>query len=141
MAVAAAIQSKKDVGAGTYGSISEIVIDPSGVPSQINFFPLTQIPVYSAITVHPLPGYTAATGQAVVAALCSFVSGLSIGEEVYSSWCQSVAGLPNTLVQQTFVITSFTLGLTAGTLGGGNIPINFNQAAVMTPANVSLTVA
>jgi uncharacterized phage protein gp47/JayE len=139
LAVATAIQQKKDLGAGTYGTISQIVIDPSGMPININFFELELVRIYQAITIKALTGYTADIGVKVAAAAAAFVSGLDIGETVYLEWCKAAATLSG-LDQQTFVVTAMTQATTPAPVATADIVIAFSSAAQLAVADVTLTV-
>lgn len=140
-AIAGVIQLKKAPGTGTYGTTSVSMVDQKGLPITINFFELTEVPIYAAITIQPLAGYVSSTGLALVAALAAFIGSLDIGEEVYLSWLYGPAGLSNSPLGLTFVITSLTIGLSSGSLSASNIPIAFNAAASCTTANITLTVS
>jgi uncharacterized phage protein gp47/JayE len=138
--VATVIEAKKAPGTGTYGTTSVTVIDPAGVPITINFFEMTEVPIYAAITIQPLTGYVASTGTALVAALANFIASLNIGQDVIFNWLLGVAGLSGSPLALTFAITSLTIGLAPGSLAGSNIPIAFNAGATCVPANIILTV-
>jgi len=138
-AIAGVIQLKKAPGIGTYGTTSVAMVDQKGVPITINYFELTEVPIYAAMTIQPLAGYVATTGAAAVAALVAFLSGLSIGEEVYYNWLLGIAGLSGSPLAQTFVITSLTIGTSLGALSNSNIPIAFNAGATCSTGNVTLT--
>lgn len=140
-AIASAIQAKKSPGTGTFGTTSLTVIDPSGVPITINYFEMSEVPVFAAMTIHPLVGFVATTGVAAVAALAAFIAGLEIGEEVYYNWVLGAAGLVGNPLGQTFVITSLTIGTSPTSLAAANIPILFNAGASCVPANIVPTVA
>ena len=58
------------------------VLDPSGVPINIGFFPLTIEQIYVSLTITPLAGYVASTGDAIVAAIVAFINNLGIGADV-----------------------------------------------------------
>jgi hypothetical protein len=141
-AIATAIESKKSPGTGTGGGMSGIttvtIQDPAGVPIPISFYTLTGVSIYASITITPLNGYLSSTGTAIINALVNFINALSIGEDVYYNWCMAEAGLPNSNLQQTFVITSLTIGLSTGSLGTSDITIPFNDAAQCVAANITL---
>lgn len=138
-AIASVIKLKKAPGTGTYGTTSVSLVDQKSIPITINFFELTEVPIYAAMTIQPLAGYLSTTGEAAVTALVSFISGLAIGEEVYLNWLLGIAGLNGTALGLTFVITSLTIGLSPETLGAANIPIAFNAGATCAPENIVLT--
>ncbi len=82
-AVAQAIASKKPPGIQTQGTISEIVVDPLGLSSTINFYPLTQVPLTVSIVIKALPGYSSNTVPFIAASVAQFINALSIGEFSY----------------------------------------------------------
>ncbi len=145
-AIAQAIQTKKAPGIGTYGTTSVQMTDQKGVPITINFFELTDVAIYAAMTIQPLNGYVSTTGTAAVNALVDYLNGLGIGNEVYLNSCIAAAALfgvndaNGNPLSATFAITSLTIGLNAGALAAANISIAFNEAAQCASANVTLTV-
>jgi uncharacterized phage protein gp47/JayE len=140
-AIAQAIWSKKPPGIQTYGSTSVPVTDVNGFNTTINFFELTEVPIFYSVTVQPLPGFVATTGTEIVNALVAFTTALEIGDDIYVSQASAIASLIGQDIGQTFYISSFTLGTSASPVGTGNITINFNAAATCTAANVVVTVA
>ena len=81
--IAQAIEAKKSPGTGTFGSTSQAVTDPEGLPITINFDVLGYEQIYVAITLTPISGYTSTIGTYVVAALVQAINNLAIGGEVY----------------------------------------------------------
>jgi uncharacterized phage protein gp47/JayE len=138
--ITAAIASKKMTGAQTYGSTSVAVYDQYGLPTNINYFILTLVPIYFAITIKALSGYVSTTGVAIQNTLASFVNSLAIGGDVYEAQTAASASLINLGIGQTFKITIFNLGFSAAPTGTTDLTILFNQAASCDPANVALTV-
>lgn len=148
VAVAQTIETTKNPGTGTYGTTSEIVDDPAGVPIQINFFELVNVAIYVSLTITPLEGYVSATGDQLIAAIVAFINALPIGQEVYYSWIYGpaqlygVPALPGGIpLQETYVITALTIGTAPSPVGTSNIPIPFNEAASCVAGNVVLTVS
>jgi hypothetical protein len=139
-AIAQAIEQQKDGGCGTYGSTAVVVDDPEGLPITIRFYELAETPIYAAITIQPLAGYVSSTETALVAALVAFINALAIGENVYQFWCAAAAGLADTPLQQTFVITHCYIGLAANPSTNGDVTIAFNAAASCATGNVAVTV-
>jgi uncharacterized phage protein gp47/JayE len=137
--IAQVIEAKKSPGVGTFGTTSVTVLDPSGVPITINFFELTEVPIFIAMTIQPLNGYVSTTGTAGATAAAAFIAELEIGQEVFLNWVLGEAGLVGTPLGLTFIITSLTIGLSPTTLSSANIPIAFNAAASCTVANVAIT--
>jgi uncharacterized phage protein gp47/JayE len=145
--IADTIEAKKSEGTGTCtgvaGVTTETVIDPGGLPVLISFFELDDVPIFIGLTIQPLPGYVSTTGVAAVAALVAFLNAspiAGVNGYVYLNQLLGVASLQDSALGDTFVITSFTIGLSAITLGTANLAIAFNQAATCATGNVSLTV-
>lgn len=79
--VAQTIAAKKSPGTGTYGTISETVLDPSGVPIKINLFELAEIGILTQITIIPSTGYVSTTGTAIIDAVAAYLSSFAIGQD------------------------------------------------------------
>ena len=127
--IASAIQQKKAPGTGTYGTTSAQVIDPEGLPVQINFFELAAVPIYVSLTIQPLTGYVSTTGQAAVAAVVAFINSLAIGQTLYYNWLLGVAGLNGNPLGLTFAVTVLLIGTSLGPLSPTSVTIPFNAAA------------
>lgn len=135
-----AIGETKPPGAQTYGTTSGTYTDQYGLTTPINFFELASVPIYYAVTVQPLAGFDSVnTPGAIQAALAAFTNALNIGEDVYYSQGIAAASLFST-VGNTFYITQFFLGTTAGPTTTTNIVIAFNQQAQGVAANAVITV-
>jgi uncharacterized phage protein gp47/JayE len=139
-AVALAIEATKSPGTGTYGTTSETVNDPAGLPITINFFELANTTIYVAVTIHALNGYVSSTGIAIVAAIVNFINSLPIGQELYFDWVLAAAVLPGPL-GLTYKITSVFIGTAPSPSLTADIPIAFNAAAASATADVTLTVS
>ncbi len=140
LTVAETIEQTKSPGTGTYGTISQLVLDPAGLPITIQLSPLAQVPVYVNVTIQPLAGYTAPTAASIQTAVVNFLNGLQIGETVYQAWLSAVAGLIGLPGQMTFKVTALTLGTAPAPSGTADIPMLIYQAAEAVAANVSVTV-
>jgi uncharacterized phage protein gp47/JayE len=138
--IAQTIEATKAPGTGTFGTTSILVVDPAGVPITINFFEMTEVPIFVAITIQPLTGFVATTGTALVAATAALIQSLAIGEEIFYNWVLGAAALSGNPLQFTYNITALTIGLSPSTLSVENIPIAFNAGAQCSIANITLTV-
>lgn len=151
--VATAIASKKSPGTATYGTTSEIVIDPSGVPNTIRFYVLDTLTAYFILGVHPLSGYLATTGQLAINAVAAALSTLLIGETAYVNKLFAPANLSGDaalsvaggLTQQQLDVLSLTYNVTYIYLGTAPAPgsqvdivVAFNQQANCPAANGSV---
>jgi len=138
--IAQVIEQTKSPGTGTYGTTSETVEDPAGLPITIKFFELVDVPIYVSVTIQPLEGYVSTTGAALIAAIVAFIEGLAIGEEVFYNWIFGPASLYGSPLQLTYRVTAITIGTAPAPVGTADIPIPFNEAASCATANVVLTV-
>jgi Uncharacterized homolog of phage Mu protein gp47 len=85
--IAQAIYANSGIGCYRNGTTTVTVIDPDNhnAASPIRFFILAYVPVYVALDVHPLPGFTTATEAAIAAGIVSYLNSLGIGESVVFS--------------------------------------------------------
>jgi uncharacterized phage protein gp47/JayE len=152
--IAQAIALKKGPGPGTFGTTSEIVIDPQGMPNTIKFFPLTTVPITLHVTIKALTGYVSTTGDALLASLSDFIGGLSIGETSFLNrlWVPAnlngdnatdATGLTQAqldVLSKTFNVTSIMQARGGGAPAAADVAIAFNEAAMGGVANFTLTV-
>jgi len=136
--IADTIRLKKDTGAYTMGTAQFLTVDQSGLPEFIRYYPLALTQIFVSITVLPLAGYVASTGTASIAAVVAFLNALEIGQDVYQPWLVTAAQLSGTPLEQTFAVTSLTIGFSSGSLGPGPLAILFNAAAACSTGNVTL---
>ena len=136
--IAQTIADNKTPGTGTYGSISEVVIDQYGIPNTINF----DVPTFETITVnlsvHALPGYTVQIGNNIISGIVNYINSLSIGESVYLTQVIA-AGIAASGAPSTFNLTSLTQAISPGSPVASDITIAFNQRAVIATSNVTLS--
>jgi uncharacterized phage protein gp47/JayE len=137
-AIAQAIEQTKAPGIPTYGNTSVVVQDPAGLPVTINFNQLVDVPIYVAITINPLSGYTSVIGSKIVNAVANFINSLNIGVNVRYSWIEGAAGLIGTSDGLTFEITALTIGTSLSAMGTADIAIAYNQSASTLVAYISL---
>ena len=140
--VAQAINRKKAPGVPTYGTTSVTITDPAGMPVTINLYLLAEVPIYVALTIKALSGYTSAIGTEIVNAVVDFINSLAIGASVRYSWIEGAAGLIGLTDGLTFEITALGIGLSGSPppTGTTDLPITFYQIATCAAANVALTV-
>lgn len=81
--IAQTIEAKKSPGTGTYGTTSQIVTDPAGVPITINFFEMTEVAIMVQITVVPLAGYVSTTKTTINGAVVEYLSTFAVGQDSY----------------------------------------------------------
>lgn len=139
MEIAETIAGQKTPGTGTYGDVSELVIDERGVPSTIRFFVLDQIRITVEVDVDALPGYTSAIGEEIKAAVSAYLTGMSIGEDSYLSRLFGAAGLGGTGNGATFVVTAIRQGINMDPPAAANIVFAFNEAGFADAVDVTVT--
>lgn len=141
VAVATAINNKKGEGVATYGTTSEIVEDPAGVPKTINFFRPTAKRIVVSLTVTPLTGFVSTTKTAIATALSNAVGALAIGFNggVAIGDLMAAAKLPGPL-GQTYKIESGALEacVFGGSLGTADIALAFNEQAGLAAADITI---
>jgi uncharacterized phage protein gp47/JayE len=153
LAIATTIAEKKNPGTGTYGSTSQIIIDPSGVPNTIRFFVLDFTNIYVGVTLTPLAGYEDTTGTLIQNVVATWVSSLLIGQNVQywklgnpinlsGTIAQTVSGLTQPqldALSATYDVAAVKVGTSPSPTGVIDIPIAFNFAAACVAANVVIT--
>lgn len=139
--IGAAIYSNKGPGAGTNGSTTVTVIDPTtGVTNSISFDRPTYVPIFVTMVLNPLAGFTSAVVTLVQTAITNYLNSLQIGENVTFSAMYAIASsvMPNLALPQ-FSITLVKMGTSASPTGTSDITISFNQVAQGITANVVVT--
>ena len=133
--IAATIVQKKSIGCGTYGSTSEVIIDPAGNPITISFDVLELTTVPTVITISAGPTYSDITGALIQAAVSAYISGLPIGAPVYLAKVSAIAALMTSSLNTTFDVTGITLNGVAA-----DFDVAFNKAAVALTTDITITV-
>lgn len=139
-AIAQAIARNK-LGTGTYGTISETVIDAKGIPSVINFDTPTYERIVVNVSIKPLNGYSVATGNNIIAAIASYISGLRIGAEIDLNNVIAEA-IDGSGARGTFKIPpgGLTMAIYGNAATATDIAIAYNQAGTCSIADVSLSI-
>lgn len=153
--IATVIAEKKTPGTGTYGTTTEVIIDPRGVPNTINFYQLSIVQMDVVIGITALPGYVSTTGSAILASVVEFLDGLDVGEDSYIARLYSPVNLSGDaataatgqtqaaldLLSKTYNITSITQARHGGSQAPTDVAIAFNEAAAAVLTNLTLTVS
>ena len=139
--IAQAIAFKKTIGAGTYGSTSVTIADQFGVPHAYKFFRPTSAYINVAISIAPLTGYTTYVGNAIVSAIINAINSDAIGQLVSISKLYVPANLATDPISSaTFNIKSLTLARSGGSFAAADIALAFNEVAVTSASQITLTV-
>lgn len=138
--IAQTIANKKTPGTGTYGTTSEVVTGPDGIPTTINFYRPTLVEVQVTVTLAALTGYLSTIGSSIQTALVDYINSLSIGEDCYITRLYTPANLSGDSDSDTYDITGLTIGSNGGAQGSANVPIAFNEAAYCTTSDITISV-
>jgi uncharacterized phage protein gp47/JayE len=151
-AIIEAIFAKITPGIPTMGSISQIVTDTNGSQRLIRYDVPVDATISVVITLAPLSGWTSATAVLIQGAVAAFLNVLAIGGNISFFGLIPVAQLlvnpldtaqpsANVSFAGTFEITAMTLQKNSGSVVSSDIQLNYNEAAVCAPANVTVTVS
>lgn len=150
--IAQTIEQAKSEGTGTYGTTTELVIDPNGIPISISFFVLVQVTIVVVVTITPLTGYASTTATLIEETIAQFISNLTIGETSYLNklWAPanlsgdaatSATGLTQAQLDQlnsTYNVTAILQCISGGSPAVADIDIPFNEQAICAAANVTV---
>ena len=138
--IAAEIAERKTPGTGTFGSISTIVIDAVNSPHTIKFSRPIPIDIKVALTIDPLVGYSASILPFIKTAIADFINTLAIGETLIYSKLYVPANLSNSALGDTYNITVLQIAEVGNAFGVADLPVLFNEAGEIDPANITITV-
>jgi hypothetical protein len=135
-AIAQTIFDKKGPGTGTYGSTTEAVLDPFGVPKTVDFSRPTVVDMWVEIRIHPLASYTSAIGEALQQAVVDYGNGLDIGADVITTRLYLPANLFGAVDSATYEVTSIRIKKTGGVYGTADVVIAFDELAAFDLARI-----
>lgn len=138
--IGATIANKKTPGTGTYGTTAVTVVDPKGIPNTVNYFELAEVTIKVEIDITALVGYVVTTGDALVDAVAAMLSESAIGADVLLSKLYTAANLKGSSLGETYDVTAIRIARDANPPAAVNVAIAFNEAAVCTRADITLTV-
>lgn len=138
--IAQVIQRKKGPGVSTYGTTTRTVTSTSGIPKDVAFFYLTQVPVSFALDVTNLGGFTESIQAQIGASLAAFTNGLDIGEDVNFDQAWAAAKLYDGAGSKTYRLNSLTIGRVGSVLTSSDVPMLFTEAASGDASNVAFAV-
>lgn len=133
------IAQHKAPGVGTFGDVSVDVTDEYGATNTIKFYRSTPITVTANITIKARQGYISTTADKIKQAVADYISGMSIGDDVYVTKVYVPADLQNEPLGNTFDITALTISRGAGDIAIGALEIAFNERAVCSVSDVTVT--
>jgi hypothetical protein len=137
--IANAIALRKTPGSPTYGTTSVMVFDSRGIPSVINFFELTIVPVTVGITLNALPGFTSVIETEIIDSVIAYMNSLPIGYDSYQSKLVAACQVtePDGL---TYDVTSVRQSRDGNPLAIQDVTISYIEAATADPTTVTITV-
>lgn len=153
--IANTIARYKCPGTGTFGDVTETTLDSRGIPNIINFFYLRIVQLDVEITIEALAGYVSTTGDLLKQAVAAFITGLDIGEKSYTNRLYGPANLDGDVATtatgqsqaildmfaKTYNVSLIRQCRHGGSLGTGDITLEFNAAAACVIANITLIVS
>lgn len=142
LAIAEVIELKKTLGCYTFGSTTQDVPDPYGVPTPIRFSRPTQVDINVDITLVPLDGYTSVIGEAIKTAVAAYIEALPIGQDVITSRLYMPANLYGGVGSETFTLSAdaITIYKTGDPPSEADIAIAFDEIAVGSTSRVDITI-
>lgn len=140
LAIAQAIEDKKTLGTGTYGTTAEIVADPFGVNHTIYFYRPTNVSIQVQVSLKALVGFTTAIKMEIQTAVAAYINALNIGDDVILTKVYVPANLSNSADGNTYDISAIIMGKNGGGQSGADIVIAFNEVATCDPNGVTFVV-
>lgn len=140
-AIATAIADKKGPGCSTYGTTTIAITDQVGTRN-INFYVPTPKTITVVVTLHPITsGYTSSVGDQIKQAVVDYINNqLGIGDDVYRDRLFLPAQLYGAQASKSFNVTNIQIAIAPGAVGTSDLVIAFNENAVCTLADVTLTI-
>lgn len=141
--IADTLRRKKSLGVATWGNTAIAVTDSYGAAQTINFTRPVAVPVYLALEIKALPGYTSAVADEIKMALAAWINKLGIGEDVLLSRLYSPANLTagtDSNNSQYYDILSLKVGISEPALATANISIPYDCLASCKIENITVTV-
>jgi uncharacterized phage protein gp47/JayE len=139
-AVANAIALRKTPGSPTYGTTQVIVTDSRGLPSQINFFELVEVPITIQINITAFPGFSVIVENAIIAQVIAWVTSLPIGYDCYLTKLTAateLAGDPGL----TYEVTSVLQASGTDVPSANDVAISYIEAATTNTTLISLNIS
>lgn len=131
---------KKCEGTGTFGSVSTTYVDEYGFPHNILFSRPTIVPIYVTMTINPAANYLSSVANELQERIVTYINSLEIGESVNIGrvLASAISSCPG--VDDRFDIVSIVMGTSAEGQSGASVPIKWNEAALCSLENVTITV-
>jgi uncharacterized phage protein gp47/JayE len=135
------IFKKKGEGVGTYGDIEAQYTDSLGYLNRVYFSRPDAINVAVTITIKPNENYVSTDGDAIKARIEEYIDSLGIGEYINLIRVISAAvAMGANDMNEKFDVQSLVMGEAGETLTATDIPVEWNQAAVCDPEDITVVV-
>jgi uncharacterized phage protein gp47/JayE len=128
--IATAIMLAKTPGVPTYGTTSEAITDPKGMPITIHFFRPATAEISVVIDIGTLAGWSTDFIPLIQASVAAYLNSLAIGQTVFNSQLFSQAYLPGNPAGSTFNIASITIAKNGGSPVSTSIALDFDENPV-----------
>ncbi len=140
--IANTIRGTKGQGVSTYGTTAVIVTDKYGNPYTIRFSRPVEVPIYVAITLKALTGYSSQVGDEMKAAIAAYINSLAIGDSVLLSRVYSPAnlGVVSGGNARYYDIMELMIGKSAATVAAANVVIAYDESVSCSVENIVITV-
>lgn len=138
--IANAIFLRKTPGCFTDGDQVHEIVDEFGVATTIRFYRPVEQTIEVVITIEALANYTSEVGDDIKQALVDYLNGLKIGQNIIISELWQAALSVDNNQYPLFSLTSLTAAIQGNPQGTSNISLEFNQKAVTTLNDITLTV-
>ncbi|HCE8860257.1 TPA: baseplate J/gp47 family protein [Klebsiella michiganensis] len=140
--IANTIRSVKGQGVSTYGTTAVIVTDKYGNPYTIRFSRPVDVPIYVAITLKALTGYSSQVGDEIKAAVAAYINSLAIGDSVLLSRVYSPAnlGVVSGGNARYYDIMELAIGKSASAVVAANVVIAYDESVSCSVDNIAITV-
>lgn len=141
--IARTIRNKKAPGIPTYGKIAINLQNPHGTVNEIHFSRPVIIPVYIAVELRALPGYTSPVGDEVKTAIADYINELDIGEDLLLSRLYSPANLTSGMDNNSsryYEVLSIQAGLDPTSLDTANVPVQYDSLVSCITDNIIIRV-
>jgi uncharacterized phage protein gp47/JayE len=133
--IAQTIFNEKTPGVPTFGNTSATVVDKFGRPNTVNFSVPVQLPFEVNLTLTPFTGFTTLIGQNIQAAIIAYAAANAIGANIPFTRLF----IPALSAGTTYEITSMEVSINGGAFGANDIDLLFDQIAVCTAVNLTVT--
>jgi uncharacterized phage protein gp47/JayE len=139
--IAQTIALYKTPGVPTFGTTTEHISDPKGMPLAINFFRPATATIHVAITGGALAGWSTDYIPMIQAAVAAYINSLQIGQTIFQSQIFQPAYLIGQAAGSTYNIASITIAKNGGSPVSTSLALDFDENPFcVVPADVTVTI-